>query len=779
MSLSNQRRRGKKATGLLQVVILQVMLNVPATKLYVRLSLGDQIYQTSVSEQETGRWHEGFEFDVSFHNQLFGVCQLDLYDMRYLLPDRHLGRAEISLAHLRSMPDQFTTFYEFWDRRHTVANLGQAALTRTLSSNLGAVQVRIGHRFTQPTNRYSIGADFHILSASPSMYAHLDQRFQRRLRAAVSKAAEREFIKNEQESGDDTPADGDQASFQSLSDDDSLNNELEEQNLVDFSGIMSRGESRISNRSIMESLSNLLVTEETRQVLKAIMRLYMIFGQGLEVGHVELMAGSSILRSYFAQVPIIRTGDTVDRLIDIDLPAHFYRFCMASYGWRGLNFFGKGNGIIRDSIRKHSDAASVREYLSLEEEDLLAYEFNGSLVFRPSYFIARDKETNSIVLCIRGTMSIMDTLTDLVCDYQQWKGGLVHAGILSAAQWFFTDVIPQMLAYCRQHDVRRIRILGHSLGGSTASVLTILLVDYLRMLDNIDADDEYEGETEPIKQSSHNEQQQEQQQPESLQNATTSTKPTDNNRKRKSTMKSRLLPGEMDVRCYSYGGACCVSLDISRQYTDVIDAYVLDNDLVPRLSYGSVMDLKSMMLCAAGLTDRPYEEVVSFGFLSTKVTEEEWQSRYQILDASRQRLTNQDTPQNPKLFLAGTIHHLYRELSHESPATPMNSIGRKSRLSSIDGQGTYSASSGDAIAEELRTAPLTAEPVHKQTAETVQSATNEPSMRMETSDTLKYSEVLIAPNMFLDHMPSAYEAAFEQARQCFIRDAATTSGIAG
>jgi hypothetical protein len=25
---------------------------------------------------------------------------------------------------------------------------------------------------------------------------------------------------------------------------------------------------------------------------------------------------------------------------------HFYKFAMAAYGWKGLNFFGKGNGVI-------------------------------------------------------------------------------------------------------------------------------------------------------------------------------------------------------------------------------------------------------------------------------------------------------------------------------------------------------------------------------------------------------------------------------------------------
>lgn len=90
---------------------------------------------------------------------------------------------------------------------------------------------------------------------------------------------------------------------------------------------------------------------------------------------------------------------------------------------------GKGNGIIKDAMRKHSDALSIIEFLTLPKEDLLAYEFHTGEVFRPSYFIALDRATNSIVLSIRGTMSAVDTLTDLACEYQQWRGGLVHSGM--------------------------------------------------------------------------------------------------------------------------------------------------------------------------------------------------------------------------------------------------------------------------------------------------------------------------------------------------------------
>lgn len=77
---------------------------------------------------------------------------------------------------------------------------------------------------------------------------------------------------------------------------------------------------------------------------------------------------------------------------------------MASYGWKGLNFIGKGNGIFSDAVRSQSDALSIIEHLEIPKEDLLAYEFRANAAFRPSYFIARDRKLNAIVLSIRGTM---------------------------------------------------------------------------------------------------------------------------------------------------------------------------------------------------------------------------------------------------------------------------------------------------------------------------------------------------------------------------------------
>lgn len=126
---------------------------------------------------------------------------------------------------------------------------------------------------------------------------------------------------------------------------------------------------------------------------------------------MQVVTGLSLLEKFFTDLPRQRSWDIVQDLSEIETAARFWKFSIASYGWKGLNFMGKGNGILSDAIREHSDARSIIEYLTIPKEDLLAYEFRSSEAFRPSYFIARDRFTNSIVLSIRGTMVGVATIS--------------------------------------------------------------------------------------------------------------------------------------------------------------------------------------------------------------------------------------------------------------------------------------------------------------------------------------------------------------------------------
>src|SRR6266566_2561587 len=108
----------------------------------------------------------------------------------------------------------------------------------------------------------------------------------------------------------------------------------------------------------------------------------MIQGQGFELSNVQILAGFTVLEKYYMELPRDRTWDLVEDVTEIDTASHFWKYSLASYGWKGLNFIGKGNGYISDVWRDHSDALSILEYLSIPKEDLLAYEFRPAEAFR-------------------------------------------------------------------------------------------------------------------------------------------------------------------------------------------------------------------------------------------------------------------------------------------------------------------------------------------------------------------------------------------------------------
>ncbi|ORX97624.1 alpha/beta-hydrolase, partial [Basidiobolus meristosporus CBS 931.73] len=492
----------------------------------------DQIFQTSVSDEPEGYWNEGFEFVVTYHEQLFGICQLDLYESNLLFPDKHVGRAEIPLSQLEGMPECFHSYFELWDKRFSPSNITSLNAWNTDSVNRGAIQVRINYRF----QGIEESPETNMKAENEELEANIQKIFRSRLESAL----EQEYH-----------------GFRKIEEDGSRRSVLDKEEYL-FSLDGPDEEKPGQPASFLSSLSKYIISDETLQVLRGISKLSAAFGQGLVASNVEILAGLLILEKFYGTVADVKTGRYIESLQEIEYPTHFYKYAMAAYGWRGLHFFGKTNNLVAGVIRKGSDALSIREFLALPPEDLLGFEFLKGQVFQPSYFIALDRGTNSIVLSIRGTMSAQDTLTDLVCEYQPWKGGVVHSGMKSSAQFFMTEIIPQLLAHISEHKVSALYIVGHSLGGSTASVLTMMIMDYLDMI--------REASTPDFK-----------------------------------------------IQCYAYGPGPSVSLDLAKKYEDVIHSYVNEGDIICRLSYGSMMDFKAMVLCAAESSDSHLEELLAFG----------------------------------------------------------------------------------------------------------------------------------------------------------------------
>lgn len=195
-----------------------------------------------------------------------------------------------------------------------------------------------------------------------------------------------------------------------------------------------------------------------------------------------------------------------------------------------------------DGIRFDSDRKSILEFLKIDPMDLLELNLRHKELYRPSYFIARDKQSDAIILSIRGTMNVADGITDLDAHYIKWKNGLVHSGIYSSAKWIMDNVIYQIFEYKRQFDCSKIIITGHSLGGAISGLLGLML------------NDEHD-----------------------------------------------------DVFCYNFGPPPVISTEIAslplskkNNYT-----YIFGNDIVPHLSYGSLMDFRMLLLASSKYIQSP------------------------------------------------------------------------------------------------------------------------------------------------------------------------------
>ncbi|WVZ12333.1 hypothetical protein V8G54_016863 [Vigna mungo] len=113
-----------------------------------------------------------------------------------------------------------------------------------------------------------------------------------------------------------------------------------------------------------------------------------------------------------------------------------------------------------------------------EEEDVL-YRKKRSRILKPAFTVIRDKESECLLVFIRGTRCINDTLTDALCApvsfHHNMVSGHAHRGILAAASWIKKNCINVLLEALQQYPHFKIKIVGHSLGGGTAALLTYRL----------------------------------------------------------------------------------------------------------------------------------------------------------------------------------------------------------------------------------------------------------------------------------------------------------------
>ncbi|KAI9354710.1 hypothetical protein BD770DRAFT_420751 [Pilaira anomala] len=300
----------------------------------------------------------------------------------------------------------------------------------------------------------------------------------------------------------------------------------------------------------LDRMIGMVVSPQTRILLRAVVKMFNAFGQGFKITILQLISSLSLLQTFYTDIPRTPPAEKITDLKFLDESYYFLGHAIIAYGWRGISYLGDYAKYLKDVVKTKSNKEAIVRYLKIPQEDLLGYEYGlrKGAVFQPSYFVSYDQAHEAVVMGIRGTWSLYDCITDLVCEYRPWKGGLVHSGILASAQWFFTRIIPQIFLYVSEQTKSKTRsiksfiITGHSLGAGTAAVLTMMVVDHLDQL--------------------------------------------------------RELSGNPDfnVHCYSYAPVASVSQDLSEKYKDHIDSFVCHDDLVGRLSYGTASCAKELIM---------------------------------------------------------------------------------------------------------------------------------------------------------------------------------------
>ncbi|KAL2338998.1 hypothetical protein Fmac_013444 [Flemingia macrophylla] len=174
-------------------------------------------------------------------------------------------------------------------------------------------------------------------------------------------------------------------------------------------------------------------------------------------------------------------------------------------------------------------------------------------LLKPAFTIIHDTQSKCFLLLIRGTHSIKDTLTAATGAVVPFHhsilndGGIdnlilgyAHCGMVAAAHWIAKLCTPTLLKALNECPDSKVKIVGHSLGGGTAALLTYII------------------------------------------------------REQKELCSST---------CVTFAPASCMTWELAESGKHFITTIINNSDLVPTLSASSVDDLRSEVAASSWLND--------------------------------------------------------------------------------------------------------------------------------------------------------------------------------
>ncbi|XP_055930624.1 diacylglycerol lipase-alpha-like isoform X2 [Argiope bruennichi] len=276
-------------------------------------------------------------------------------------------------------------------------------------------------------------------------------------------------------------------------------------------------------------------SDQQRNNFADIAKLLSDFFRDLDVVPSDVVAGLVLLRK-LQRLERQQTVDKADddtyqflsgvpitpatKFLDITHPAvadeiltitHYFHYALAIYGWPMFMMVQSKTACCQlcpylrcycfsTEEKKRYDSATVVDdnccfcnYAALRR---LCREYNMEIIFvtyhveigETPFFVALDHEKRTVVISIRGTLSLQDVVTDLNAEADQlpteprhddWLG---HKGMIQAAEYIRQKLNEEgVLTQAFNHSPEKgthnydLVLVGHSLGAGAASILAILL----------------------------------------------------------------------------------------------------------------------------------------------------------------------------------------------------------------------------------------------------------------------------------------------------------------
>ncbi|KAG0044178.1 hypothetical protein BGZ83_010576 [Gryganskiella cystojenkinii] len=373
-------------------------------------------------------------------------------------------------------------------------------------------------------------------------------------------------------------------------------------------------------------------SEQTRSAFKDIQLMYSsFFGHGWNLTRAEFWRGFHIVEQFYARHPTPTTNHAFDNIEILEHARHFVRLAIASYGSLPWVYFGYSFKVAPlNFIRFNSDRKNVMDYFKLKKEDMIVWHFDKRTALVPSYYIVRDPKYNALCIIIRGTFSITDAMTDLVCEYYPYKGGLVHKGIMDNARFVLERSGKDIEAALKKFNLKTIYCIGHSLGAGSASLLCSLLQD------------RFENFMVP---------------------GMTPTEPAQ----------------KLEVKAYLFAPPPICTPNLAAQWERTQIAFVNESDIVCRLSYGNALDLKELIKIGALESLNPIYDGMD--------PKEKLDKILDVLEKAQESL--RAVNDIPRLVTGGTVTYIHK-VYEDTPVVKNNRKGRDSKFGQPD---TWSSNS--------------------------------------------------------------------------------------